>query len=208
MRHYSKDQVAHLFLTSVLCNRLYFISILQKKEMSPERLGNFPKDTQLVSDKAMTLATPLMGLTSQERQTYKQLSLSPRGRRQDIESGKGTQILLRWCVWKNSRELRFRWGFKGWVGVLQRARGSKAESRREQRYATAKHTASLGTSEQGSDCNLITLLRSPKSSSERHVENCHHSTCPCVSTLQKRTHSPGYQNNLLQSTNIHLLHKQ
>lgn len=70
------------------------IPILQKKKLNTSRLGNFPKDTQLVNDRAPTLATLLMEITSQERQTYKEMSIRQCDKCQDIQSAKRTQILL------------------------------------------------------------------------------------------------------------------
>lgn len=106
------------------------IPILQEKKLSTERLGHFPKDTQPTSDKASTLAIALTGITTQERQTYRHMSINKCDKRQDV------QVLgeHKFC-WgdkseKNSGEVRFKWGFEGWVGVLPEPRRSKAHQAR------------------------------------------------------------------------------
>lgn len=65
------------------------ISILQKKKQYGE-VGNFPKDTQLVSDKATALTTPLMGITPQAGQTHKEMSIIQCDKCQDVQSARTT----------------------------------------------------------------------------------------------------------------------
>lgn len=77
---------------NVMQQALLLSPFYRRRNLSTWRLGNFPKDTQLVNHTASTLVTLLMRITSQERQTYKQMFISQCDKCQDIQSAKRTQI--------------------------------------------------------------------------------------------------------------------
>lgn len=107
---------------------------------------------------------------------------------------------------KDSGEMRFKWGFKGRIGVFQIAQGKPGLPSWRQMWAKTW------------DCQVhgkFWGLVSGKMTEFNHdsqgvffreacLRNCHQSKQSCVSTLQERVYFPGYQVNLLQCTNIRL----